>query len=457
MKQLNIKLLIAAVCISILTHACKPVPPVQSVQKSMNPGTMTDPEKHYLQAYLAYAVDAQIDEVDYWKSESHAIDYFNTQAKDNIHGALINRDVYTPFGSYEMVWEPSVKVDYIGALGDKAEYVVQNLMYCLKITGPNNSAKYLIGIAGTDELSPNDWFDEDLSIIPMQAWPYGKGKISKGSMDGFNIINKLESGGATLFNFLKEDIKTNRSSVISVAGHSLGGALTQVYASFLRDQIKNGRVAVESWVYAGPSAGDSNFAKELISQLGKENYHAFNNRYDVIPHAWETTKLDELCDIYSNFSLCGISLGKNVYMNSVIEYFKEKSQYLNFTTPGTPISFSGTPLTVQDCRGFDHKIDVLRADLDLDDDLDDIYNKCVYPYSSTVDSFFYILAELGYQHTSAYYSQFLASQSPGFHTAIKEAVPTANLGVSSIWEGKDVLSTFLGRVADREFTGCSCQ
>jgi len=463
------KLLLAVTLMISFILSCQSTQQNNSYGEAYNAGRMLPSQKHYLQAYLSYAVDAEIDNIGPFSNPSEAIRFFNVQAYGKIHGAVHSSSVTPYFGTYQLAWFPSVAVDYIGRhnVVEKA-YVVKNLIYCLKAVGPNNTAQYLVGIAGTDELSPDDWMNEDFTVQPLQDWLNGKGKVSKGSKEGFDIINSLTSQTMTgetnisLVDYIAKDSRKHNSSIVSVAGHSLGGALTQVYASNLKNVLP--KLTVEAWVYAGPSAGDEKFASQLTSDIGANNYHAFNNKFDMIPHAWEIPALEELCTLYDPFTVCGLPLANNVYFKTIVSYLIDQSTGAYMKSPGTPIIFNKEGKNLDsgdwDCAKLDAAIVLLLSTSpDIDADLIEVYNHCNYNTQSSVKSLMVILTEMAYQHTSLYFEQFIQNpyaHNAGFLGAINTAVPSANSGLEFVLQASDVLSDFLGRIADDKDFPCHC-
>lgn len=252
--------------------------------------------------------------------------------------------------------------------------------------------------------------------------------------------------------------------MVSIAGHSLGGALTQVYASFLNNTLSN-KTTVESWVYAGPSAGDSKFATGLVDDIGAGNYHAFNNFYDMIPHAWDITALEELCTLYDPFTVCGSPMADNVYLKTIVSYLIDQSQGGDLQSPGKPIIFNkegGTPpkSTNWDCVKLDAAIATLIATSpSIDLHLGEIYEHCDYDNRSSVKSLMVIMTEMGNQHTTVYFDKFIGTpyqRNINFLNTINTAVPSANTGVEFVLQASDVLSDFLKRVATDKGFECHC-
>jgi hypothetical protein len=86
-----------------------------------------------------------------------------------------------------------------------------------------------------------------------------------------------------------------------VTGHSLGGALSSVMALWLADTRTqwdpNHQTTIQAYCYAGPTAGNTDFATYLNGRLG-ENAHRIWNSLDVVPHAWNVNDLQQIPTLY---------------------------------------------------------------------------------------------------------------------------------------------------------------
>ena len=240
--------------------------------------------------------------------------------------------------------------------------------------------------------------------------------------------------------------------------------MTQVYTSYLKNEFPQN--IVEAWVYAGPTAGDKVFARGLTSQL--DAYFAFNNSLDVIPHSWQVSTLNELCTIYNNLAFCDTHTFNN---NPVIEAFASYSKSLSshatfaYTIPGNPHEFEGstTDNAIVDCGWF-YLFFYLGVWQDPETNYLQSYpieinNNCDGSSTLTFQEFygFYaFLAEMGYQHTTAYAKHFF---DPNQYTAVNNYSPGAT-SFSGIFtegtDGKDILEEFMKNIIDANITDCGC-
>lgn len=95
---------------------------------------------------------------------------------------------------------------------------------------------------------------------------------------------------------------------VIVTGHSKGGALSSTVALWLCEtQGRDARPAerwdpdrratVHCWSFAGPTAGNADFAKRSDDLLGPR-CHRIANRLDVVPHAWASVDLARIPTLY---------------------------------------------------------------------------------------------------------------------------------------------------------------
>ena len=112
--------------------------------------------------------------------------------------------------------------------------------------------------------------------------------------------------GTRLIDFLRSAVAAAPSVEVNVTGHSKGGALANVVALWLADT--QGEDAVDPWdpqrkatihcySFAGPTAGNTDFAGRHDAVLG-ERSHRIANALDVVPHAWEVGRLQQLSGVY---------------------------------------------------------------------------------------------------------------------------------------------------------------
>ncbi len=114
----------------------------------------------------------------------------------------------------------------------------------------------------------------------------------------FHLRSRL-APGVDLTHFLRAAIEAEAGEVeVVVTGHSKGGALSSTLALWLaQTQGSDGvrplhrwdpdrKVRVNCWSFAGPTAGNADFAAMSDAVIG-DYCHRISNRLDMVPHAWQ--------------------------------------------------------------------------------------------------------------------------------------------------------------------------
>ncbi|MFB6454103.1 Mbeg1-like protein [Chitinophaga sp. Hz27] len=147
-----------------------------------------------------------------------------------------------------------------------------------------------------------DYFLEDLNIVPVD-WAHGPSgaKISAGAEIGFQPL-KLEkntlpgSKSQTALEYLKENAVGNRKRLL-IAGHSLGGDLAKVYASYYMQELKGGPIAaVDLVTFAAPGSGNDIFQNDLNSKVPSQEH--FQNSSDIVPY-FPTANMSSVGALYN--------------------------------------------------------------------------------------------------------------------------------------------------------------
>jgi len=114
----------------------------------------------------------------------------------------------------------------------------------------------------------------------------------------FHLRSRL-APGSDLTHFLRAAMESEDEDVeVVVTGHSKGGALSSTLALWLAQTQgtegirpllqwdRAGQAAVSCWSFAGPTAGNAEFAALSDSIIG-DRCHRISNRLDMVPHAWQ--------------------------------------------------------------------------------------------------------------------------------------------------------------------------
>lgn len=176
---------------------------------------------------------------------------------------------------------------------------------------PSNNL-FVVAVAGTNPISSFDWFDEDLNVNTLVPWTQagvtGLGNISAGAYAGLQILLALTDGGSTMLQALASYITNNKvtGATIAVAGHSLGGALSQCLALYMYDNASTLGLSGQQLVAlptAAPTPGDADWAQtyEAVIQSGGIAYVSEYNTLDVVPHAWHEGGLATIPTLYDAY------------------------------------------------------------------------------------------------------------------------------------------------------------
>lgn len=215
-------------------------------------------------------------------------------AKAAITKVLADTGVQRIIGNWELVWGPVV---------NSHKDTARNGMF---IARKASTDTFVVAIAGTDAVSLYEWIFEDFDVIPVPWDPLHikeKGLVSGGTMTGFLTLDLMVSGGLPAREFLANQVKASKNAQIWVSGHSLGGALSPVFALFLHDNMKKwvpgSNVTINCLPVAGATPGDSTFNAYYKQQMGATTTRVWNTR-DLVPHGFETDMLQRIPYMYGD-------------------------------------------------------------------------------------------------------------------------------------------------------------
>ncbi|MBK5270537.1 MAG: hypothetical protein JJE22_05945, partial [Bacteroidia bacterium] len=150
-----------------------------------------------------------------------------------------------------------------------------------------------------------NWIYQDLNVTSLQKWEYvndsSKARIAQGTYDGWQNMNKITDKitGKTLLAFLESE--TTDNTPILVTGHSLGGNLATVYASYLWQKFKTvGRSGnnINVITFAAPAAGNESFAKDFDKKFPSSI--RLENSNDIVPKFPCISRISALENLYAS-------------------------------------------------------------------------------------------------------------------------------------------------------------
>jgi triacylglycerol lipase len=149
-----------------------------------------------------------------------------------------------------------------------------------------------------------NWIYQDLNVASLQSWKYtndsSKAKIAEGSWEGWQNMNSMvdKTTGKTLLSFLETNTTTH--TPVLITGHSLGGSLATVYASYCWQYFKNKsqtRNLIDVITFGAPAAGNASFANDFNKKF--PGSLRFENTNDIVPKFPCTSRVAALGDLYN--------------------------------------------------------------------------------------------------------------------------------------------------------------
>ena len=224
-----------------------------------------------------------------------------------------------------------------------------------------NGNEYALAIRGSlinfSWAAFQNWIYQDLHVTSQEKWPFvndsSNAKLSQGSYDGWQNLSKMmdKRTGQLLLPFLEKELKTD--SRLLITGHSLGGNLASVYASYLWQQFKKDShigSTINVITFAAPAAGNKNFANDFNKKFPEAI--RVENKNDIVPKFPSASGISALGSLYSDSLSAGkIMVGyKNVTVSlsnvftllnttiSVLEFTNVISTYAQTNNEGKTIN-----------------------------------------------------------------------------------------------------------------------
>ncbi|MGB3005197.1 MAG: lipase family protein [Chitinophagaceae bacterium] len=243
----------------------------------------------------------------------------------NIDSAL---ETYMP--GWQLVWEGNE----IG--GNHAFLAKKENEYALAIRGS------LINFSWA---AFQNWIYQDLHVVTQEKWLFtndsSKAKLSQGAYDGWQNLCKMtdKKSGKLLLDFLTSELKEDKSLLIT--GHSLGGNLATVFASYLWQVLKNKNHTapdINTITFAAPAAGNKAFANDFNYKFPASI--RVENINDIVPKFPSASRIASLNLLFSDSLSAGkIEVGyKNmtVSLSTVFTMLKTALVLLEYTSGISP-------------------------------------------------------------------------------------------------------------------------
>lgn len=290
-----------------------------------------------------------------------------------------NSAMQSKIGLWELEWGPVV----IQEGKDVKTKVATNAMFVAKQTAYNgHDDHYVIAIAGTNAVSMYGWFVEDFKTNELVLWSQAANEeknckptssdpaephVSQGTCIGLTHLlnmswqppkpqgkNKTAPAAQTLLQFLEErfgELPLQRD-LLSVTGHSLGGALSAALALRLSEsQLKpygaikkawnpSNSVTLTAMPTAGPTPGNKAFANYYNNTIGFKTTRVWN-KMDPVPYGHQPDMIRAIPSMYypyivpdaGLYAVVGILLGNSVFGTSKYPEGGEYTQLMAQTAP----------------------------------------------------------------------------------------------------------------------------
>ena len=186
-----------------------------------------------------------------------------------------------------------------------------------------------------------NWIYQDLHVVSQKKWEYtndsSAAKLSQGTYDAWQNLCKMadKKTGQLLLPFLKTKLKDDLPLLIT--GHSLGGNLATVYASYLWQEFK--KISPKSShfnviTFAAPAAGNAAFANDFNKKFPASI--RVENSNDIVPKFPSASGISSLGNLFNDsLSADKIQVGYKsltVSLSTVFSLLKTTMTVLEFTS-----------------------------------------------------------------------------------------------------------------------------
>jgi hypothetical protein len=390
---------------------------IQKMEQTAQPGT--------------YSIEQQIHSLSLLSNAAFGVTSFNTITDlqgfvAKVITASLNDTTIQGFigNDWQVIWGPVIWSHNPIAI----PAIADNTMVLFYSPSQN---QFVVAIAGTNIDSVYGWLTEDFGVHTNVTWQsilgneltlpsqYADAAISQGAADGLSaLLSMVDANSNTMLTVLQSQLASTTVNIpsganVAVAGHSLGGALSPVLALYmqnLQDWNSNGKVTeIGVWATAGPTPGETNFAsyyEYVIGSIPQGNnasltYTSEYNTLDIVPHAWQSSTLEQIPFIYENNITQPTSASPSetitgsIAVGAALNALNAKGLF------GIP---KNTYTQVQPWKSLAGTFDTTTDDM-VTSKLKHIFwvlPSALNTYSTYFTNFARFLAQLGFQHTIAY-------------------------------------------------------
>lgn len=214
----------------------------------------------------------------------------------------------------EIVWGPAVhqpRPELIDADSKRTDALVF-------ISRDRGNGDYFVVFRGTNTVSATEWLLQDFMVQRQVPWSDIQATaapkdalVSDGAAKAVKLRLDLkpEGGAPGAGKSLEDELvglleNSQGPCVMHFTGHSLGGLLAPVMALWLTDRLDElgradlrGKLKLDVYGYAAPTAGNAAFAAYLRSRLVSNTRYA--NPLDIVPLAWDKDSIDSMPSLYA--------------------------------------------------------------------------------------------------------------------------------------------------------------
>ncbi|MCE7995595.1 MAG: lipase family protein [Roseivirga sp.] len=341
-------------------------------------------------------------------------------------------------------------------------YATTNCMYVAKGPHPEDAGRflYVVAIAGTNLISADGWFVEDLEVGgTMVPWPLGvshsyQGKVSRGTADGVNALLAMRENGTgqAFVEYISGVLSSGERAEVAVCGHSLGGALAPCIAAALASYqpwTTRGNINVSCYPTAGPTPGDQDFANHVINTLGTANFTPRANTLDIVPKNWAESTMANVGTIYADQKIVepgNEGVPESALLKGFVSWIHSLKGTNKYARIGTDIPFTAPVLTqkesdlVNAAQTFWGKAG-WEAHIAINTIIEKFGGNTAYHIKYIEDLMAYAF-EAGHQHTSVY-GQYCFEIPANVATAIGKYISLKHLSPGATAELEAIISKLI--------------